>query len=184
MPRRPRLRRLLAGVATMATTAVLASALGAGPTFSAPAPATAFAGPAEGGTRPAAAFNYAEALQKSFFFSDTQRSGDLPEDIRVGWRGDSGLDDGADVGLDLTGGWYDAGDHVKFGLPMAFTATMPAWGAVENPDAYAQTGQLTHLESNLRWVNDYFIRAHQEPDVLYGQVATVGRTTGGGGRPR
>ncbi|WP_077057300.1 glycoside hydrolase family 9 protein [Streptomyces sp. MP131-18] len=116
------------------------------------------------------AYNYAEALQKSMFFYEAQRSGALPDDNRVGWRGDSGLNDGADVGLDLTGGWYDAGDHVKFGLPMAFSATMLAWGALAAEDGYEQAGQLEHLKSNLRWVNDYFIRAHPEPDVLYAQV--------------
>ena len=66
-------------------------------------------------------FNYGEALQKSLFFYEAQRSGDLPATNRVNWRGDSALTDGADVGRDLTGGWYDAGDHVKFGLPMAAT---------------------------------------------------------------
>nr|BBA57845.1 endo-1,4-beta glucanase E4 [Thermobifida alba] len=116
------------------------------------------------------AFNYAEALQKSMFFYEAQRSGALPEDNRVSWRGDSGLTDGADVGLDLTGGWYDAGDHVKFGLPMAFTATMLAWGAIESPEGYTLSGQMPHLKSNLRWVNDYYIKAHPSPNVLYAQV--------------
>ena len=116
------------------------------------------------------AFNYAEALQKSMFFYEAQRSGPLPEDNRVGWRGDSALGDGSDVGLDLTGGWYDAGDHVKFGLPMAASATMLAWGGLAAGDGYERSGQLPYLKSNLRWVNDYFIRAHPEPDVLYAQV--------------
>ncbi|WP_053171293.1 glycoside hydrolase family 9 protein [Streptomyces sp. SBT349] len=115
-------------------------------------------------------FNYAEALQQSMFFYEAQRSGPLPEDNRVSWRGDSGLDDGADVGLDLTGGWYDAGDHVKFGLPMAASATMLAWGGLAARDGYERAGQLEHLKANLRWVNDYFIRAHPEPNVLYAQV--------------
>ena len=49
-------------------------------------------------------FNYAEALQKSLFFYEAQRSGDLPVANRVNWRGDSGLQDGSDIGRDLTGG--------------------------------------------------------------------------------
>lgn len=68
-------------------------------------------------------YNYGEALQKSIFFYKAQRSGDLPEDYPLIRRGDSGLTDGQDVGLDLTGGWYDAGDHVKFNLPMAYSAS-------------------------------------------------------------
>ncbi|HEX8627253.1 MAG TPA: glycoside hydrolase family 9 protein, partial [Catenuloplanes sp.] len=114
--------------------------------------------------------NYAEALQKSLFFYEAQVAGRKPAWNRVSWRGDSALTDGRDVGLDLTGGWYDAGDHVKFGFPMAFTTTMLAWGAVEYRDAYASAGQLTHLLNNLRVPNDYFIKAHPSPNVLYGQV--------------
>ena len=41
-------------------------------------------------------FNYGEALQKSLLFYELQRSGDLPEETRCNWRGDSALTDGAD----------------------------------------------------------------------------------------
>ena len=58
-------------------------------------------------------YNYGEALQKSLFFYEAQRSGKLPADNGVLWRGDSCLGDGSDVSVDLTGGWYDAGDRVK-----------------------------------------------------------------------
>ncbi|GAE90720.1 endo-1,4-beta-xylanase A precursor [Acetivibrio straminisolvens JCM 21531] len=51
----------------------------------------------------AADFNYGEALQKAIMFYEFQRSGKLPENKRNNWRGDSGLNDGADNGLDLTG---------------------------------------------------------------------------------
>ncbi|MFF5900161.1 glycoside hydrolase family 9 protein [Streptomyces argenteolus] len=122
----------------------------------------------------APAFAYGEALQKSLFFYEAQRSGKLPEDNRVSWRGDSGMDDGKDVGLDLTGGWYDAGDHVKFGLPMAYSATVLAWGGIEQKDAYAASGQLARLKDNLRFVNDYFVKAHPSANVLYGQVGNGG----------
>ncbi|QFZ21835.1 glycoside hydrolase family 9 protein [Saccharothrix syringae] len=118
----------------------------------------------------APAFNYGEALQKSIWFYDAQRSGKLPADNRVNWRGDSALRDGQDAGLDLSGGFYDAGDHVKFGLPFAATMTMLAWGAVENRDAYEASGQLRYLMANLRWGTDWIIKAHPSPNVVYGQV--------------
>jgi endoglucanase len=133
-------------------------------------------------SRPARAaaptFNYGEALQKAVWFYDAQRSGKLPADNRVNWRADSGLSDGADVGLDLTGGWYDAGDHVKFGLPMAFSATMLAWGVVDYRSAYSGSGQLAPMLANLRWVDDYFVKAHAAPNVLYGQIGTGGTDHG------
>jgi endoglucanase len=119
-------------------------------------------------------FNYGEALQKSLFFYEAQRSGDLPANNRVNWRGDSGLQDGADVGRDLTGGWYDAGDHVKFGLPMAATATILAWSIVDYRSAYVQTGQLETALDQLKWATDYFIKAHPTANELYGQVGNGG----------
>ncbi|WPJ97117.1 glycoside hydrolase family 9 protein [Coraliomargarita algicola] len=120
-------------------------------------------------------YNYAEVLQKSLFFYDVQRSGDLPVDFRVAWRGDSAVSDGSDVSLDLIGGFYDAGDHVKFGLPMAYSLTMLAWGAVEYPSAYAETGQVSILLDQLRWGADYLIKCHVRNEdgstaAFYGQV--------------
>ncbi len=115
-------------------------------------------------------YNYAEVLQKSIYFYEAQRSGKLPRNNRVRWRGNSGLKDGADNKIDLTGGWYDAGDHVKFGFPMATSTTLLAWGVLEYEDAYKKSSQYNHLLDNLRWVNDYFIKAHPSPNVLWGQV--------------
>src|SRR6187455_360690 len=122
----------------------------------------------------AQSFNYGEALQKSLYFYEAQRSGTLPATNRVNWRGNSGLQDGADVGVDLTGGWYDAGDHVKFGLPMAASATMLAWGIVDYRSAYVSTGQLNTALDQLKWATDYFIKAHPSANELYGQVGNGG----------
>src|SRR5262245_63078762 len=119
-------------------------------------------------------FNYGEALQKSLFFYEAQRSGDLPTNNRVNWRADSALNDGSDVGFNLTGGWYDAGDHVKFGFPMAASATNLAWGIVDFRDAYVQTGQLATALDQLKWATDYFIKAHPTANELYGQIGTGG----------
>ena len=43
----------------------------------------------------------------SILFYEAQRSGHLPDDNRITWRGDSALDDKGYNGEDLTGGWYD-----------------------------------------------------------------------------
>ncbi len=54
-----------------------------------------------------AQYNYVEVLFKSILFYEAQRSGRLPPDNRVTWRGDSALGDRGNNGEDLTGGWYD-----------------------------------------------------------------------------
>lgn len=115
-------------------------------------------------------YNYGEALQKSVLFYELQRSGDLPEKVRCNWRGDSGLNDGKDAGLDLTGGLYDAGDHVKFNLPMAYTASMLAWSVHEYEGAYKEAGQLEYVLGDIRWITDYLIKCHPEEYVFYYQV--------------
>lgn len=117
---------------------------------------------------------YGEALQKSILFYEAQRSGKLPDDNRIAWRGDSALKDGADVGIDLTGGYYDAGDHVKFGFPMAASTTMLTWGVLEYHDAYVKSGQLDEALDAIKWATDYFLKAHisdgQTTQAFYGQV--------------
>jgi len=115
-------------------------------------------------------YNYGEALQKSLLFYELQRSGDLPDETRCNWRGDSGLDDGSDNGLDLTGGWYDAGDNAKFNLPMAYSAAMLGWSVYEDKDAYEEAGQLEYILGDIKWVTDYLIKCHPEDNVYYYQV--------------
>ena len=115
-------------------------------------------------------FNYAEALQKALYFYDAQRSGPLPKGFRVAWRGDSGLQDGADAGVDLAGGYYDAGDGVKFGLPMASAMTLLAWGGIEFRPGYEKSGQWPWLLDAVRWGAEWLMKAHAAPEVFYGQV--------------
>lgn len=107
--------------------------------------------------------NYALALSKSLKFYEAQRSGpqDPQYNWRINWRGASTPNDGSDIGADLSGGWYDAGDHMKFGLPMSMSAMMLAWGYYEFPDGYANAGEKAHAEDNLRFVMDYLMKLYQ-----------------------
>ncbi|MEL6580990.1 MAG: glycoside hydrolase family 9 protein [Cyanobacteria bacterium J06621_12] len=118
--------------------------------------------------------NYGEALQKSILFYEAQQAGKLPEWNRFPWRGDSTPNDGSDVGLDLSGGWVDAGDNVKFNFPLAFSVVNLAWGGIEYEDAYQASGQIEHLSQNVKWATDYLLNsfANDNPGeyVLYGQV--------------
>ncbi len=123
-------------------------------------------------------YNYAEVLQKSIWFYEVQQSGPLTPWNRVSWRGDAFVNDGADIGIDLNGGWFDAGDHVKFGFPMAFTTTALAWGAIEYREAYEQSGQLDEFSNNLRFVTDYFLKAFINDTP--GQYEFVGQIGDGG----
>ena len=52
-------------------------------------------------------YDYGRVLELSNLFYEAQRSGALPYDNRVEWRGDSSLGDKGHGGEDLTGGYHD-----------------------------------------------------------------------------
>ncbi len=68
------------------------------------------------------------------------------------------LDPDGDGYVDVAGGFHDAGDHVKFGMPENYSAAALGWGYYEFRDAYAQTGQDGHIETILRYFNDYLMK--------------------------
>jgi len=119
--------------------------------------------PRAGGTY----YNYGEALQKSILFYKANRLGDLPDNYILPYRGDAAMTDGKDVGLDLTGGWADAGDGVKFGHPMAYAAAQLGWGVYEYRSAFEKSGQLDDILDEIKWATDYFMKAHPSANVLY-----------------
>lgn len=119
-------------------------------------------------------YNYNDVLFKSLLFYEAQRSGKLPANKRIPWRGDSALGDKGDGGEDLTGGWYDAGDHVKFNFPMAASTTMLAWGYIEYADAYEAAGQTNYFLESIKWPLDYLLKCHTGPEELYVQVGDAG----------
>jgi hypothetical protein len=142
----------------------------------------AFAAPAAALPPDMLKFDYGNALGESLLFYEAQRSGAHHPQYtwRVGWRQPAALGDGGDVGVDLSGGWFDAGDTVKFGLPMAYSAGMLGWSIAEFPSAYQQAGELAYARDNLRFALDYFLQAYrpngggEADDRFYYQVGDVG----------
>ncbi|XP_042048563.1 endoglucanase 17-like [Salvia splendens] len=120
-----------------------------------------------------ASHNYRDALTKSLIFFEGQRSGKLPPNQRITWRKDSGLSDGAAMHVDLVGGYYDAGDNVKFGFPMAFTTTMLSWSVIEFGGL--MKGELQHAKEAIKWATDYLLKATVHPDTIYVQVGDAGK---------
>ena len=53
--------------------------------------------------------HWSSLMGNLLYFYEAQRSGKLPSNKRVPWRNDSAVEDGRDVGADLSGGYYDAG---------------------------------------------------------------------------
>ena len=114
--------------------------------------------------------DYQRHLELSLLFYEAQRSGPLPENNRIYWRHDSMLDAGADEGVDLTGGYYDAGDNCKFNFPGAGALTLIAWSGIEFKEGYEKAGQYEYMLDMVKWGADYFVKCHAEKEVLYIQV--------------
>nr|BAX09271.1 beta-1,4-endoglucanase [Aplysia kurodai] len=93
--------------------------------------------------------NYGQALGLSIKFYEAQRSGPIHDNI-VPWRGNSGMHDCT------VGGWYDAGDHVKFGLPMAASAHILLWSLYRFKDGYVKGNQLNQMYHMIKTPLNYF----------------------------
>lgn len=130
--------------------------------------------------------NWAKLLQYSMYFYDANMCGTgVRENNGLSWRGNCHiydasvplnstatnlsdafikqnldvLDPDGDGCVDVSGGFHDAGDHVKFGLPEAYAASVVSWGYYEFRDAYEKTGQAAHAETICRYFCDYFMRS-------------------------
>ena len=114
--------------------------------------------------------DYARHIELSLLFYECQRSGPLPKTNRIFWRHDSMLNAGEDVGIDLTGGYYDAGDNVKFNFPGASALTLIAWSGIDFAEGYKKAGQWENLLDAVKWGADYFIKCHSGKNELYVQV--------------
>ncbi|MFS7913089.1 putative cellulase [Helianthus anomalus] len=110
------------------------------------------------------------ALKQALVFFDAQKSGVLPKDNTVKFRGDSGLDDG---NKSLVGGFYDSGNNIKFSFPTAYTITLLSWSVIEYHPKYEEVGELDHIKSIIKWGSDYLLKLFIRPNESSPGSATL-----------
>ncbi|MGN0153620.1 MAG: glycoside hydrolase family 9 protein [Lachnospiraceae bacterium] len=107
-------------------------------------------------------YNYAKLLQESLYFYDANMCGpNVGETTGLDWRDDCHTADQTVTyngkPIDVSGGFHDAGDHVKFGLPQGYSATVLALSYYEFKEAFDELGQTAHYQKIMDYFCDYFV---------------------------
>ena len=89
----------------------------------------------------------------------------------------------ASPALDLSGGFHDAGDHVKFGLPQGFSASVLGWSLYEYRADFDREGLTPKTLSTLKYFTDYFLKSHPNATTFYYQVGDGNADHGFWGSP-
>ncbi|RWW12547.1 hypothetical protein BHE74_00023847 [Ensete ventricosum] len=115
-------------------------------------------------------------------------AGRIPKHNNVSWRGNSGMKDGfsdPSYGRSLVGGFYDAGDAIKFNFPASFAMTMLSWSVIEYSAKYEAAGELVHVKEIIKWGVDYLLKTfNSSADTIDRVAAQVGQgATSGGTNP-
>ena len=124
--------------------------------------------------------DYADALKLALYFYDANECGTHVDENPLTWRGNchtydseaalsgaTGLgsseiqvikaQNGGKDTVDVSGGYHDAGDHIKSAMTMGFTGTSLAWSYYSYPDVFEQTGTKDHLFDILHTIDDYLM---------------------------
>ena len=142
--------------------------------------------------------NYAEALAMSLYFFDANECGTEVDDNCLTWRGnchtydaEASLDSAANLSssekamikeanggsntVDVSGGYHDAGDHIKFNVTMGFAASSLAMSYYMNPGAYEKANCEGHFREVLKKTCDYLMKTTylDNSGNVYAVCATV-----------
>ena len=105
-------------------------------------------------------YNFAKLLQESLYLYDANMCGtDVIEKTGLSWRQNCHTEDqyasynGQTV--DVSGGYHDAGDHAKFALPQAYTASVLGMSYYQFKDAFTELGQTEHIQRILDHFAEY-----------------------------
>ena len=123
--------------------------------------------------------NYGKALALSLYFFDANACGTGITDGPLTWRGDCHTYDGTapvsqatglpgsaqsladpdgDGKIDVSGGYHDAGDHVKFNLTIGFAMNCLAAADYLNDGAFKKAGCMDHYAYVLKRGADYLMK--------------------------
>lgn len=142
--------------------------------------------------------NYAEALAMSLYFFDANECGTEVDDNCLTWRknchtydAEASLDSAANLSssekamikeanggsntVDVSGGYHDAGDHIKFNVTMGFAASSLAMSYYMNPGAYEKANCEGHFREVLKKTCDYLMKTTylDNSGNVYAVCATV-----------
>jgi len=106
--------------------------------------------------------DYAEAQHLSTYFLGAQRCGDTKSWI----HGACHLTDGQAVSKDLTGGWHDCGDYIKFHHTAPYAALMFLYAYENFHEAYADNYSPDHSAGSPNGIPDILDEVKIETDYL------------------
>jgi hypothetical protein len=112
-------------------------------------------------------YNYAKLLQESLYFYDANMCGDdVDENSEYSWRRDCHLSDKTVTyngkTVDVSGGYHDAGDHAKFGLPQAYSASVLGMAYYQYKDSFTDLGLYDHYKR----IMDHFVEYFEKCTIL------------------
>jgi len=123
-------------------------------------------------TRKVGKYDYGQALYKSYMFYDAMKSGEL--DVRrFAWRSNSCFNcfyQRNGKRLDLSKGYYEAGNYMKLSFHTAFVVTQLAWNVLLFPEGHQAVGQMDQALKAIRWGSDYLLATRVDENTFVGQV--------------
>jgi len=116
--------------------------------------------------------DYALAQHLSTYFLGAQRCGDTKSWIQPEGGGGCHNTDGQSVGKDLSGGWHDCGDYIKFHVSGPYTAFMNLYGYEKFPEAYADNYSPDYSKGPSNGIPDVLDEVKIETDYLIKCIGT------------
>ncbi len=124
--------------------------------------------------------DYALAQHLSTYFLGAQRCGNTQSWIQPESSGGCHTSDGQAVGKDLTGGWHDCGDYIKFHVTGPYTALLNLYGYDKFPAAYPDnyspayskgpSNGIPDVLDEVKIETDYLIKCANDGITIYCQV--------------